>query len=196
MKILQAFVLALKSLSTSKMRSFLTMLGIIIGVASVIVLVSLVNGMSQDMVSTFESMGTNLISVTIRGRGGNRTVSADDMQQLVEDNPEFIGGVSPSVTVSGTVKFEGENISTNCVGVSEYYKDINNSDVQVGRFIAYMDVETRQRNCVIGTYLVNELFDGQDPLGETIKINGYSFQVVGVLEENKMGRKADLTIPF
>ncbi len=189
MKILQAFVLALKSLSTSKMRSFLTMLGIIIGVASVIVLVSLVNGMSQDMVSTFESMGTNLISVTIRGRGGNRTVSADDMQQLVEDNPEFIGGVSPSVTVSGTVKFEGENISTNCVGVSEYYKDINNSDVQVGRFIAYMDVETRQRNCVIGTYLVNELFDGQDPLGETIKINGYSFQVVGVLEEKQNGEE-------
>ena len=189
MKILQAFILALKSLSTSKMRSFLTMLGIIIGVASVIVLVSLVNGMSQDMMSTFESMGTNLISVSIRGRGGNRSVSAEDMQQLAEENSEYISAMSPSVTVSGTVKYEGENVSTNCVGVNEYYKDINNSDVQIGRFIAYMDVVSRQRNCVLGTYLVNELFDGQNPIGETVKINGYSFQVVGVLEEKQNGEE-------
>ncbi len=189
MKILQAFILALKSLSTSKMRSFLTMLGIIIGVAAVIVLVSLVNGMSQDMVSTFESMGTNLISVSIRGRGGNRQVSADDMQQLVEDNPDYISAMSPNVTVSGTVKYEDGNVSTSCVGVNEYYGDINNSDVQVGRSIAYMDVESRQRNCVLGTYLVNELFDGQNPIGETVKINGYRFQVVGVLEEKQNGEE-------
>lgn len=189
MKILQAFILALKSLSTSKMRSFLTMLGIIIGVAAVIVLVSLVNGMSQDMVSTFESMGTNLISVSIRGRGGNRRVSADDMQRLVEDNPDYIGAMSPSVSIAGTVKYGNENLSTTCVGVNEYYADINNHDVQVGRSIAYMDVESRQRNCVLGTYQVNELFDGQNPIGETVKINGYSFQVVGVLEEKQNGEE-------
>lgn len=189
MKILQAFILALKSLSTSKMRSFLTMLGIIIGVAAVIVLVSLVNGMSQDMVSTFESMGTNLISVSIRGRGGNRRVSAEDMQQLVEDNPDYIGAMSPNVSISGTVKYGNENLSTTCVGVNEYYADINNHDVQVGRSIAYMDVESRQRNCVLGTYQVNELFDGQNPIGETVKINGYSFQVVGVLEEKQNGEE-------
>ncbi len=184
-KIFQACILALKSLTTSKMRSFLTMLGIIIGVAAVIVLVSLVNGMSSDMLETFESMGTNLISVSIRGRGGNRSVSVDDMQQLANDNQDYISAMSPSVTISGTVKSGSNNVSTSCVGVNEYYKDINNSDVQVGRFITYMDVESRLYNCVIGTYLVNELFNGENPVGETVKINGYTFQVVGVLEEKQ-----------
>lgn len=184
-KIIQAFILAVKSLTASKMRSFLTMLGIIIGVAAVIVLVSMVNGMSSDMMETFESMGTNLVSVSIRGRGGNRAVSVEDMQQLVDDNPNDLSAMSPKVTISGTVKSGNENVSTSCVGVNEFYKDINNSDVQVGRFISYIDVENRLNNCVLGTYLVNELFDGENPIGETVKINGYSFQVVGVLEEKQ-----------
>ena len=94
----QSFILAIKSLLASKMRSFLTMLGIIIGVASVIVLVSLVDGMSKDMVSTFENMGTNLISVSIRGRGGNRSVSAEDMLELVYDNPDVLAAMSPAIT--------------------------------------------------------------------------------------------------
>lgn len=189
MNIKQAFTLALKSLMGSKMRSFLTMLGIIIGVASVIVLVSIVQGMSDEMVSTFESMGTNLISVSIRGRGGNRTVTADQMQQLVDENPDVIGAMSPMITVAGvTIKNGDTNLdSTTCTGVNECYKDVKNSDVQAGRFLTYMDVETKQNNCVIGTYLANTLFEGENPLEQTLKINGYTFKVVGVLEEKQNG---------
>ncbi len=197
MNIKQSFILALKSLLGSKMRSFLTMLGIIIGVAAVIVLVSLVDGMKKDMVKTFESMGTNLITVSIRGRASNRRVSVDDMQDLVYENPEVLGAMSPAVTVSNaTIKFESNNITSGCIGVNEYYEDIKNSEVEFGRNISYMDVETRQRNCVIGTYIQKELFNGQDPLGQTIKINNMAFQVVGVLKEKQSGTEggADHTI--
>lgn len=201
MDIRQAFILAVKSLASSKMRSFLTMLGIIIGVAAVIVLVSLVDGMSKDMVSTFESMGTNLISVSIRGRGGNRTVTADDMQQLAEDNPDVISACSPTISVSNaTVKYQNSNITTTCTGVNEYYEEIKNTKVQTGRNIAYMDVETRQRNCVIGTYIANELFEGEDPLGKTIKINNSVFNIVGVLEDKNGGTEGSsddtILIPY
>ncbi len=201
MDIRQAFILAVKSLASSKMRSFLTMLGIIIGVAAVIVLVSLVDGMSKDMVSTFESMGTNLISVSIRGRGGNRTVTADDMQQLAEDNPDVISACSPTISVANaTVKYQNSNITTTCTGVNEYYEEIKNTKVQTGRNIAYMDVETRQRNCVIGTYIANELFEGEDSLGKTIKINNSVFNIVGVLEDKNGGTEGSsddtILIPY
>ncbi len=186
MNVKQSFILAVKSLMASKMRSFLTMLGIIIGIAAVIVLVSMVDGMSKDMVETFESMGTNLISVSVRGRGGNRNVSVDDMQALVDDNPELLAAMSPAITVANaTVKFENTNLSTSCTGINEYYKDIKTTEVEFGRNIAYMDVETRQRNCVIGSYVKKELFGNDDPLGQSIKINNTVFQVVGVLKETQ-----------
>ena len=197
MNVKQSFILAVKSLMASKMRSFLTMLGIIIGVASVIVLVSLVDGMSKDLLSTFENMGTNLISVSIRGRGGNRSVSADDMLELVYENPDVLSAMSPSITVSNaTVKYENTNTTTNCIGVNEFYEDIKNTRVYTGRNISYMDVETRQRNCVIGTYIRNELFGYEDPVGKTIKINNTVFTIVGVLEEKQGGTQggADDTI--
>lgn len=193
----QSFILALKSLMASKMRSFLTMLGIIIGVAAVIVLVSLVDGMSKDMVETFESMGTNLISVSIRGRGGNRSVSVDDMQNLVDENPDVLAAMSPSIDVANaTVKFENNNLTTTCKGINEYYKDIKTTEIEYGRNITYMDVETRQKNCVIGTYIKNELFGNDDPLGQTIKINNTVFQVVGILKETQDGEEggADDTV--
>ena len=123
----QAFKLAIKNLSTSKMRSFLTMLGIIMGVASVIILVSLIQGMSNDMTATFESMGTNLINVTITGRGGNRSISAEDIQKFVEENSNVIDSVSPVVTLSGvTVKHDSDSISTSVTGCNEFYERIKN----------------------------------------------------------------------
>lgn len=180
----QSFNMAIKSLLGSKMRSFLTMLGIIIGVASVIILVSLISGMAADMSASFESMGTNLISVSIRGRGGNITIDPDDMQELVEENTEVLAAVTPLVNIqSATIKYETESITTTCTGSNEFYPDIKNSDTSSGRFITYLDVEKRQKVCVVGSYIVQELFGGASPIGEQIKINGSSFTVVGVLEE-------------
>ena len=90
MNVKQSFKLALKSIKGSKFRSFLTMLGIIIGVGSVIVLVSLIDGFSQDMASSFEAMGTNLLTVSIRGRGGNLKVTASDMMTFAEENDDVM----------------------------------------------------------------------------------------------------------
>ena len=180
----QSFHMAIKSLLSSKMRSFLTMLGIIIGVASVILLVSLISGMAADMSSSFESMGTNLISVSIRGRGGNITIDPDDMQELADDNTDSIAAVTPSVSIMNiTAKYGTSNLTTTATGCNEYYTDIKNVEVDSGRFITYLDVEKRQKTCVLGTYIVQKLFDGASPIGEQIKINGTAFTVVGVLKE-------------
>ncbi|MFA9422349.1 MAG: ABC transporter permease [Sedimentibacter sp.] len=180
----QSFIMAIKSLMGSKMRSFLTMLGIIIGVASVILLVSLISGMAADMSESFESMGTNLISVSVKGRGGNITIDPDDMQSLVDENTDIISAQTPAVSIMNiTAKYETNNLSTSVKGCNEYYSSIKNAKVSTGRFITYLDCENRQNTCVIGTYIVQELFDGVSPVGQQIKLNGSAFTVVGVLEE-------------
>lgn len=184
MGIQQAFLLALKSLSSSKMRSFLTMLGIIIGIAAVISLVSMMSGVSNQMMSSFESMGTNNIAVMIAGRGSNRTVTPDQMQELADENTDVIAGMSPSANISNaTIKHGNQNVTTTVSGVSEYYDRIRDLEVTGGRYITYLDVKDRLKNCVIGTYIARELFEGENPLGQTIKINGTAFTVAGILEE-------------
>lgn len=183
MNIQQSFMLALKSLASSKMRSFLTMLGIIIGIAAVIILVSLMSSLTSDVVATFEDMGANLISVSISGRGGNRQVTPEDMEELLLEHPDVLAHVSPTVQVSGTVKTAEANLSMACTGVSESYDEIKQLSLQLGQHISFVDVESRCKNCVIGTYVVKELFSGENPLGQTLYINGFPFTVVGVLEE-------------
>lgn len=185
MKLKQAFVLALKSLSSSKLRALLTMLGIIIGVAAVIIIVSMVNGMTSDLVSQFEKMGATTINVNVMGRGGNRSVSVDDMQNLVDDNPEYLRSMTPSITIPGTTAKNGSaNVEPSTLaGVNEYYIDIKGRELMLGRGLQYADSEYRLRNCVIGTYIANELFGTTRALGESIKINGIDFSVVGVLDE-------------
>jgi putative ABC transport system permease protein len=183
----QSFILALKSLSASKMRSFLTMLGIIIGVASVIVLVSVVNGMKQEMLSTFESMGTNLITVTVRGRGSQRAVKPVDMIEFAMENPDLLAGCSPNVTTSATVKVDSENVQTSLLGVSEDFDEIRNLEVTDGRFLEYIDVDRKQKVCVVGSFIVKELYNGMSPVGNTIKIGNEVYRVVGVLEETAGG---------
>ncbi len=187
MNLKQSFSLALKSLKTSKMRSFLTMLGIIIGVAAVIILTSMVDSMKQMMVDEFESMGTNLISVSITGRGGNRMVEPEDMEALAEESDNLLA-VSPNVNIPAYVKNGNENQSVTCIGTGENYHEINNLEVDSGRYLSYIDVERRQKTCAIGSYVAQSVFQGENPVGQVIKLNGYSFTVVGVMAE-----KADST---
>ena len=183
MSIKQAFRMAIKSLSSSKMRSFLTMLGIIIGVAAVIMIVSIVGGMSKDITDQFESLGTNLVNISIMGRNSNRSVSVDDMMAVAAANPDSIAAMTPSVSVSVTAKYDTENMTTTATGVNEYFGQIRNYEVAAGRFLEYIDVERRQMVCVIGSYVAEELFANENPLGESIKLNGQTFKVVGVLKE-------------
>ena len=129
------FWLALKSLATSKMRAFLTMLGIIIGVAAVIIIMSLGSGMQNMMTESFEELGTNTISVNLMGRGSSRTVSVDDIYELVEDNPDLIRCISPTVTVNGTVKANGEDYYPTITGVGEDYLTVKTHKLDSGRFL-------------------------------------------------------------
>ena len=138
----QCFLMAFKSLKTSKMRSFLTMLGIIIGVAAVIVIMSLGNGMTTYMNESFESMGTTQISVNISGRGSSRTVDVDDMYELFDENRDVFTYMSPTVNVMmAQVRGSDNEIYTPSItGVSEDYLDIKTYNLENGRNISYVDI--------------------------------------------------------
>ncbi len=179
----KSFSLALKSIWGNKMRSFLTMLGIIIGVAAVIILVGLVNGQMSYMKESFASMGTNQITVNLVNIS-TRSVSADEMYEFYEENRQYFSQMSPSVTVSGTVKSGSESMTgTSITGVSEEYLDLKSQKLEEGRFIQYSDILSRQKVCVIGHYLAEELYGGASKaLGEKIKINGDSYTVIGCVE--------------
>ncbi|MBQ4544029.1 MAG: ABC transporter permease [Oscillospiraceae bacterium] len=184
MNVYQCLKLALKSISGNKMRSFLTMLGVIIGIASVITLVSVVQGFSDDMVSAFDSIGTNNITVTLNGRGGNMNVKPEEMLRLADDNRDLFTSVSPTVTISGaTVKYGSSNIMSVVYGGNEEYAKIKDYAVSSGRFISYIDTSNRNYVCVIGTYVANELFGTSNPIGKILKINGSAYTIIGILEE-------------
>ena len=184
MNIQQSLKLAMKSILGNKMRSFLTMLGVIIGIASVITLVSVVQGFSNDMVSTFDSIGTNNITVSLSGRGGNMNIKAEDMISLAYDNPDLFTAATPTITISGaTVKYSSNNITSQVYGANEDYAKIKDYAVSNGRFLSYIDTVNRNYVCVIGTYVANELFGMSNPIDNMIKINGSPYTVVGVLEE-------------
>ena len=182
MNAFQCFILAIKSLATSKIRALLTMLGIIIGVGSVIVIMSLGNGMTSEVSNVFDSLGTNTITVSAFGRGSTRSISVDEMYEVAQENPDSIKALSPTVTVSGSVKIGSESYTPTMTGVGEDYLTIKAWNVAQGRFLNYIDNEESKRVCVVGAYYdTTEAFNGE-ALGSTIKINGYSFTVVGVLE--------------
>ncbi len=180
---LQSFKLAIKSIWGNKMRSFLTMLGIIIGVAAVIILVSLVNGYMGSVVESFASMGVNQINVNMTNLT-SRTVDVDQMYAFYDEHGDLFDGISPNVSLSATVKKGDDSMdSTSVAGRSEQYLDMKDYKLQAGRNIAYSDISSRQKVCVVGAYVAQELFGSSDKaLSETLKINGYAFKIVGVVE--------------
>ena len=186
MSLKKSFELALANILYDKKRSVLTMLGIIVGVAAVIILISLMNGMTSMISDKFNEMGTTTLNITVQDRGGSRTVKEEDMYNLRDENPGLLSGVSPSATLArATVKTSDstDTITTNATGVSEEYADMKKLNVTDGRFLDYMDIEKISKVCVVGTYIQKELFGMTSALGNQIKINGVSYTVVGVLEE-------------
>ena len=186
----QSFRLALKSLMTSKMRSLLTMLGIIIGVGAVIVITSLGNGMQNMMNEQFEKLGANLVQVQLFMYGGDsRSVDPDDMYELVDKYPQYISGVTPYVSAQLAVRQGSEDFErTSIYGVGETFLNergatMSGQNLGKGRFISYIDAARYQNVCVIGAYLEEEAFQG-DALGKQLSIGGEHFTVIGVLEKN------------
>ena len=187
MKLTEAFQLAIKNIRGSKMRTFLTMLGIIIGIAAVIVIVGLGNGMENYMRDQFSDMGTNTLTVSIRGRGSSRSVSEKQMYELVAENPDYLDQISPTVSLSSAVKIGTESLSSTTVtGVSEAYFNMKGYTVSNGRGLQYVDVSQRRNVCVVGNYL-NETYYGGNAVGQTIRLNGKSFTIIGVMMQQTDG---------
>lgn len=187
MIILSSVKMAWESIASNKMRSFLTMLGIIIGVGAVIILVSLVQGLSSEVSGMFESMGTTGVTVTAYYSYDTRSFTYDDVEELMWENSDEIVGFVPTASVGATLKYGGNNTVTTVTGVNEYYTTLNDLTTQLGRFINKVDVDNCSKVAVIGEYNAIECFGSvEDSIGQSIKINGQPFTVVGVSE-----RKSD-----
>ena len=180
---LQSFKLALKSIRSNKMRSFLTMLGIIIGVASVIILVSLVNAYMSYMTESFASLGTNQINVNVVNLS-SRSVSVDEMYEFYEGKEDIFDNMTPIVNVNTVVKHGNDSMSsTSVTGVSEEYLDIKDYDLIQGRNIQYSDIVSRQKVCVVGYYVATELYGSPEKaIDQTVKIGGYAYRITGIAE--------------
>ena len=183
MSILESLELALKNIVSSKTRTLLTMLGIIIGVAAVIVIVGLGNGLEKYVTDSFSDLGTNTLTVTVMSRGATRTMDVDDMYEIVEENSQYLDLCSPTANMMGYVKIGSETTtSTSILGVSEDYLDIAGVSVASGRGLQYSDMATRSKVCVIGAYLDRAYFGG-NAVGQTLRVGGQSLTIVGVLEQ-------------
>lgn len=188
MKLMQAFKMAMRSISSNKTRALLTMLGVIIGVSSVIAAIAFAQGSTKSITDSIQSMGTNLIQISITGRNSNRSVTLEKLNQFMEANSTEIIAIAPQVSGSATVKFGTKSRSTSLIGTSADYETIRNVHVQSGRFILPIDEANFQKVALIGTAVVNDIFAGANPVGKSIKINGQMFLVVGVLEQKDNGQ--------
>lgn len=183
MSILESLSLAIKNILSSKTRTLLTMLGIIIGVAAVIVIVGLGNGLEGYVTDSFSSMGTNTLTVSVMARGSTRTLEVEDMYDIVDENSQYLDLVSPTASMAGSVKIGSDTSSyTSVSGVSEDYFDIKGYDVSKGRGLQYSDVSQRSKVCVVGAYLDQAYFGGNS-VGQTLRVGGQSLTIVGVMEQ-------------
>lgn len=182
MNIFQTFRLAGKSIIGSKLRSFLTMLGMIIGVASVIILVGLMNGVKNYIISSFSELGTNIITVSVTNTD-TRKVDVDEVYEFADKYSNVFLGVSPKVSVRSTLKNGTESLSTTVLGVGEDYLELNSLELSSGRFIHYADIKNRYNGAVIGSYIAEELYGGKVSVGDTIKINGQVYNIIGIQKE-------------
>ena len=179
--IIETFRQAIQNVWSNKLRTFLTMLGIIIGVMAVIVIVGLGNGMTKSMRDSFSAMGTNTLSVSIWGYG-SRTASVDDVYNIVKKNPDLLESISPQIDFSSNTPKVGTTTYryTNLYGVDEDYTEMKNYTLAKGRNLQYMDMKDDKQVCVIGDYL-NRVAFGGNGVGQTLKIGANKFRVVGVL---------------
>ncbi|CAH0121591.1 Macrolide export ATP-binding/permease protein MacB [Paenibacillus sp. CECT 9249] len=181
MHIGQGIKMAWKAILANKLRTLLTMLGIVIGVASVITLVAMGKGTQQNVKDQMASLGTNLLAVNISGRGAVSSLTVEEAEAL--GVIDAVTGVAPIVNGNAQVKFGANNVNVSTEGVTASYEEVRDVRVQSGRFINAIDVRYRQKVALIGTGTAGELFGTDNPVGQYVSINGARFKVVGLLEE-------------
>ena len=183
MSFLETCQMAVQNIFSSKMRSFLTMLGIIIGIAAVMVIIGLGNGMETYMTEQFQAIGANTLEVSIMGRGSSRNADEEDLYRIVADHPEDLALISPTVSVRGTAKVGTETLLfTSTTGVGEDYFSIKQYTIAQGRGLQYIDMDKRLHVCVVGQYIANEYFNG-DAVGQSIRVGGTKYEIVGVMSQ-------------
>ncbi len=190
MKLIDFLATALRSLSANKLRSSLTMLGMIIGVGAVIGLMSVGRGAEAMVTSTFEQLGTNAIYVIpsspeagVAGLGGAPTLSLGDAEALA--NPAYVRSAVAVAPISGSyaeVIAGDESITTSVTGTTPEYLEVLNYSLASGQFISERNVSHRDTVAVLGDKVAEDLFGSDDPLGQKVKIKGKRFTVIGVLE--------------
>jgi putative ABC transport system permease protein len=165
------------------MRSFLTVLGVLIGVASVIALITIVQGITSDMTSQFSQLGANTVSVSIKGTPFKDGLTYFELDELA--GMDNVKGVSPTLSITGSLS-GGNTVEDDATieGHNEIYFNNQPDMVLRGRSLNILDMENRSRVCLIDETLARELFPGADPLNKTVRISGNSFTVVGILAEN------------
>ena len=195
--------IALRALANNKLRGFLTMLGIIIGVASVITMLALGQGSKRSIQEQISEMGSNMIMIHPGAdvRGGVRqdasameTLKLEDYQNIV-DETRYVSAVSPSVNSSGQAIFGANNAPTTVYGISPDYLEIRRYKVEDGDMFTEQDIQTAAKVCVVGKTVVDNLFtNGESPVGKVIRFQKLPFRIVGVLESkgyNSMGMDQD-----
>ncbi|MUG86779.1 FtsX-like permease family protein [Paenibacillus timonensis] len=180
MNLLQSVKMAWKSIAGAKIRSFLTMLGIIIGVSSVITLVSVGQGTTSQITDQLEGLGTDLLTVNIMGRGSATSLSFEEAMAL--GDLDGVKAVSPVISGSVTAKKGTTNDTLSIEGIAPSYEEVQDFHVQAGRYIIDMDNEFRMKVALIGTEAASTYFGTDNPVGQTIQLNGSRFTIVGLLE--------------
>lgn len=172
--------LAVRSTLANKMRSFLTMLGIIIGVVSVVMLMSIAESTTSSITDAISSMGSDLLTVLVTD--DDVKLKSDDYMELTQY--DAIKGVAPYLTINGTARSGSEYVSASGIGVTAEYQEIADLALQAGRGIQPTDLEWRTNVAVIGTEIAEELFESYDVIGKTFQMSNRTFTVVGLLEES------------
>ena len=194
--------MALDNIRNNKVRSFLTLLGIMIGVMAVITLITTVTGVTGSITSSFSSMGVGTLTVQVSGSDSKSGVTPEDLQVIA--NLDRVDGVSPTVNLNGRVSY-GKNVQTGKTtsGKNAYYFTANPDMIVQGRGLTFIDDDNSTYVCVISQDLVDEFFLGKNPIGETLYVAGLPFTVVGRYEEDSGGGvssifmgSADVIIPY
>ena len=190
MGILESFANALSALLANKLRSLLTMLGVIIGVGAIITTTSIGEGAKADITERIQTLGANILAVRpgqsmFRGRGSadaRSTLTVEDMEAL-QDRGQTFSYVTPEVSSRAQVKFRNKNTNTTIVGTSPAYLVTANFTVEKGRFFTELEIRQRDRVCVLGKTVVDTLFENVEPVGQIVKIKNVGFHVVGIMKE-------------
>ena len=200
----ESFLMAWASLIANKLRSLLTMLGIIIGVAAVIALVSIGNGVKQDIEDSISSLGSNLLVVMpgaprtpgVRpSQGSMKSLKISDYEAIAK--LEGVKAASPMTNGSYVVIYQNKNWTTSVAGVNSNFQDVNNWTMTSGRFFSDKNVQNRERVAVVGQTVVKNLFADEDPVGKEIRVKNIPFRVIGVLKSKgngTMGNDQDDTV--